>query len=368
MSLLLSALRKRRFEVSMIILWLLVVLLNAILARGYTGWSHVMLTVTLGMIIIMQVAYAELKRKAFNTIVFWTIILLGIEALRSLPMLFSNPGIARELMEKPDVLFLYETFSSGVGDYNLYTANAIVLPFFIAVAFGLKRIKRIIVSISCVFIGLAVLLSTFTGAVSIMMFGIIALALMSYGKSLKKFLTGSTLVALFVTVFVVFMAFLGDTEQVSKVIFKIIRLYEGVSEYGFLMGDETKRAYLFMLSFDTFLSNPFWGIGPCTLADNSCLYTYIGGHSSWIDQLAEYGILGFGAFIAFALALALRVFRYLFQYKNSLIIKAVFISGILYFIGGIVNPVLFIPSIMALFYYLVLGSIEIEVNNAIIQQ
>lgn len=363
LSLYLSVFKKRRYALTMFLLWLFVVFFNASLERGYTGWNHFLLTITLGMIIFMQVVYSSLKPEAFKSIIFWTIILLGIEALRSLPMLFNNPGIARILMEIPDDIFLYDAYIAGTGDYNLYTANAIVLPCLIAIALDFNGIKRIILFTSCVFIGLAIFLSTFTAAVSMMVFGIFTLAVLSYGMSLKKFLKGLISVVLVILMFAMLYSFLGDTEQVNKVIEKNIRLYEGISTYGLLWGDETTRSQLFVISLDTFLANPLWGIGPCTTANNPDLYTYVGGHSSWIDQLAEYGILGFGTFIAFAMAVTMRVTRHLFQYRNSLVIKGAIISGSLYFIGGIVNPVIFITSIMTLFYLLVIGSADIAAQN-----
>ena len=240
--------------------------------------------------------------------------------------------------------------------------------FFWAAACNFKGLKRGALFLSCIFIALAILLSTFTGAVLLMTLGILALFVLSYAHSptIRMAICLIAVLAIFIFIFIVNIS--SDVAQIDRVISKSIRLFEGVSEYGFLTGDETMRAYLFTLSLNTFLDAPLLGIGPSTLADNPNLYTLIGGHSSWIDQLAEYGILGFGTFIAAAIAFALRATRQLFKYRNNLVIKAAFVTGILYFIGGIVNPVLFIPSIMALFYYLVLGSIEIEVNNAIIQQ
>lgn len=362
-SFLLSVFKKRRFELSMLIVWFLVVLLNAVLGRGYTGWTHVIFTVMLGMIIFMQTVYAALKPKAFKSIVFWTIILLGIETARSLPMLFSHPGIAKDIMGVVNASDIYDAYINGVGEYNFYTANAIVYPFFIAAAFKFKGVKRIIYSASCVFIGVAVLLSTFTGAVSIMVFGLLTLAILSYGKSLKKFLTGVANIGLVLIIFLPLFLFLIDTEQVNEVISKIVRLYEGISGQGLLEGEETGRAYLFTISLNSFLSNPFLGVGPCTTVANPNLYIYVGGHSSWIDQLAEYGIIGFSFFIAFAMAIAQRIRVYFFRYKNNLIITASFISVLLYFIGGIVNPVVFIPSMMVLFFLLMLGSVDIEVHH-----
>ena len=360
LSLYLSTFRKRNFVILMFVLWFLVVLLNAVLERGYTGWTHVMHTMTLGMIIFMQITYAALKQKAFRTIVFWTIILIGLEAARSLPTLFYNPGIARYLMDDPDPNQLYMAILAGVGTYNLYTSNAIIMPFFIAAVLNFRGIKRIILFLSILFIGLAVLLSTFTGAVSIMVLGILSLVLLTHMKSLKKILIGIASIILIICVFIYLFPLLNDIPQVNRVVSKVFRLYEGVSESGLLRGDETTRAYLFTISLDTFLNNLLLGIGPCTTVPNPGLYTYVGGHSSWMDQLAEYGILGFGFFIAFAAAVTRRVTRYMFHHKHNLIFIAAFITIILYFIGGLVNPVLFVYPIMALFYMVMLGGLDIE--------
>jgi O-antigen ligase len=111
-----------------------------------------------------------------------------------------------------------------------------------------------------------------------------------------------------------------------------------------------------MLSMDTFLAHPLLGVGPCTLADNPCLFTVVGGHSTWIDQLAEYGVVGFGFFICFVLSGLRQVARKLKQQRNDLIIRGCVVSCVLYLVAGVVNPVLWTDSISALFYFVVLGS------------
>jgi O-antigen ligase len=362
-----SALWKKRFELLMFSGWLIMLLMNAVLGRGYTGGHHIIIMVTLCMIIFVRIAYSSLKPEAFGTVAFLTLILLGIDAARSLPTLFSNPGIPRLLMRDIDPLLRFESSSAGVGGYNLYTATAIAFPVFIAVAFSFSGIKRPILLISCSCIGLAVILSTFTSAVSIMLLGIIVFVLLAYEKSLKKLLTSAVSLVLVLLIIFAVLSFLGNTEQVSFVTSKIVRLYEGITESGVVRGDETGRGSLFMLSLNTFMNNLLIGVGPCTTVLNPWLYTYVGGHSSWIDQLAEYGILGFGWFIIFALSGTVQVVRYFIRYKKNLIVRAAFVSCILYFIGGVVNPVLFVNSISALFYLFVLGSMESTVRNRKVQ-
>ena len=126
-----AILKKWRFPLLMLAMWFFVVLSNALIYRGYTGWVHTMLTVTFCMLIFMNTVYISQKPKTFWIIAFWVILLLGVEAMRSLPILFLNPGLPRELMEAPEVDLQFKAFSTGVGDFNLYTANAIMFPFFL---------------------------------------------------------------------------------------------------------------------------------------------------------------------------------------------------------------------------------------------
>lgn len=355
----LSACRRRRFELLMLSGWLIVVLMNAVLGRGYTGWQHMIAMVSLCMIVFIQITYSSLKPEVFRTILFWTMILLGINMARSLPVLLADPGIAKFIMLRDvDPVFQYQAYIAGVGDYDLYTASAITFPVFLAIAFSFSGIKRIMLMGFCICIGLAVVFSTFTGAVSIMVMGVIAFALLSYMKSQKKILIKTLRLGFVFLVILVLFYSLGDKEPVTNVTSKIVRLYKGITESGVVSGDETGRGELFMLSLETFLHNAFMGVGPCTTRENPWLYTYVGGHSSWIDQLAEYGILGFGWFIVFALIVTFRVVRNFMRYKKNFIIRATFVSCVLYFIGGVVNPVLFVNSISVFFYLLVLGSME----------
>ena len=268
----LSAFSKRRFELSMLSAWLIIVLLNAAIGRGYTGRIHLIITVSLCLIIFVQITYSSIRPEAFRTVVFWTLILLGLDAARSLPMLLSESGIPRLMMlQETDPLLKYEAYISGVGDYNLYTANAIAFPVLLAVAFSFRGVKKLILLISCVCIGLAVVLSTFTAAVLIMVMGAIIFAVLSNRKWKKKFMTRAVILVLVLIIMFGIIYYLRYTEQVSRVITKSIRLYEGITEYGIVVGDETQRASLFMLSLQTSLDNPFIGVGPCTLAENPYL-------------------------------------------------------------------------------------------------
>ena len=113
----------------MLICWTLVVLVNAVYGRGYSGWTHVVQCTTLCMIVFMGVVYSSLKREAFGAVVFWTMLSLGIGAALSLSTIVSDVGVAKRLMvENVDPLLQSESVALGVGDYNLYTANAIAFP------------------------------------------------------------------------------------------------------------------------------------------------------------------------------------------------------------------------------------------------
>ena len=65
------------------------------------------------------------------------------------------------------------------------------------------------------------------------------------------------------------------------------------------------RLTLYRTSLQTFLQNPLFGIGP---AINEFVRG-IGGHSTWLDYLAMYGLLGFGFFIAFHVLLYRRIWK-----------------------------------------------------------
>jgi O-antigen ligase len=118
------------------------------------------------------------------------------------------------------------------------------------------------------------------------------------------------------------------------------------------------RGQLAQISWDTFSEHPLFGIGASTLQDNENLSRDVGGHASWVDQLAEYGIVGFGFYLLF---LVLGIRRVWLEYRygdNALVNGGRLVACALFVIAGFVDPVIFNIPLAPLFYFLALGPIS----------
>jgi O-antigen ligase len=242
---------------------------------------------------------------------------------------------------------------SGVGEYSLYAALAISLPIMLAFALSLTGIKRILTFASSAAVLASILLSTFTGASSLAVTGLImmAFALTAYSRerSVKKFFYVVFLVGLLSGA----IYFVSDTKQFGFVFQKASVITGDSLKEGVVEGDYSLRGYLALQSFLTFCDNPFFGIGPYTGAINSFVLTggHFGGHSSWIDGLAEYGLFGFGLYLLFLGAIFVQLYREFKSNRRDLFAQARLISFILFIIGGTINPVIYNKQIIFLFYF-----------------
>lgn len=89
-----------------------------------------------------------------------------------------------------------------------------------------------------------------------------------------------------------------------------------------------------MLSIRSFISSPFIGVGPKARGS----YTEIGEHSTWLDGLAEFGIVGFAPFIGFLYFGFRRVYRAFKAEPNNHFQQARIVVCFVYFIHGLTNP------------------------------
>ena len=350
-------LRLRRFEITFLFLWLMVVMFNATLERGNTWDLHLIIMITMCMVISMTLYYAAQRNGSYETFVKIILLVFGIEVIRSLPHLWSTPSLARIITGgEANPQEMMSAGKAGVGAYGYYTGLAIVLPSVITITITSRGITRILLCFFIAAITLAISISTFMGAIFLMLLGFCCLAFFHiiYGKLKQKIFILYGVV--FVLFFVAWITKLDDIEQVMYVANKIERQFSSVTADGIIGGDETGRSDLWLASMNTFLNYPLVGIGATTNRENPDLGVRVGGHSSWLDQLAEYGIVGFGCYLFF-FSLAIKRIVIAFRNEKSLNNAKIcylgqLISIALFVVGGIYNPVVIIIEVFVLFYIL----------------
>lgn len=365
----LCEIKRRKMEIFFLLGWIFVVLLNGVFNRGYTGDLHILLMLTMSMAFFMQLSYSGQRDGSFEVVMFMIVLLTGFEVIRSLPTLWLCPAIARNVMglaATPEMIA--EAGRASVGQYGYYTGLAIILPMIVNRTMMVKgRILKIVLWIIIGSIILAISISTFMGATLLMSIGLMIICILNLQFSKSKFKIMGYYALTGLCFYLVWANYVCNMPQGIYLKDKLENQINSVGASGLEQGDITGRWQTWAASFQGIKERPLIGVGPSTNRENPNLNTLVGGHSSWLDQLAEYGILGFGFYVLFFLSAVLRLFlnwsqqavtrEQKFAYAGQLA------SCILFFIGGTYNPVIVVTEINMLFTFLILCEPDLPVND-----
>ena len=349
----------RRLELTMFVCWLLVVAANAVMQRGYTGDIHLRNTITLGMVIVMDLVFTAQGESRRATFVTAFLAVLGLEVLRSLPTLATQSGIVRQVMLQGGGSTVYENaFLAGVGEYSFYTGCAIASPVFLAIALNQRGLRRLVLLATWAAVMAAVMLSTLLGSVLLAVVGFCMLVLLAIWMARRRL----SLIVMFAVIaaagIVAWTTVFSQTDQGVMVENKFELQTTSVLELGIIAGDQTNRAGLWEQSFNTFLENPIFGIGPSTGTDNPYMGYLVGGHSTWLDIPAQYGLVGLFFYLGFIAAAVKRGFKAFRADKTRILPQARIVACALFLAGGTYNPVDFVLAANVLFFLIVLGGID----------
>lgn len=346
---------------SFLSIWTVVVGLYAYSSPSGIGWPVLNCAVSVWMGAFMGMCHASEVRETPRGILIWSIILVSLNAFYSLPTLYTEAGAARVAMA-PDALAVKQHYAFlGVGEYRLYTALAVLAPILLGVVIARFTKLTTVAFIGLIGILASIALSTFTGSVSVATIGIItSLGLYNFRHRGNWIFVSVTSIG--VLVCAISLVALKDLRQIDMVASKIQALFSGVTAAGVVQGDMTSRGYLATLSLNSFLENPFFGVGIATMTENNELYRLVGGHSSWLDQLAEFGLVGFSPFLAFWIVSSRNaVCR--FRATGNAVDAGLVGMVVGYTVCGLVNPVVFVDSVSVPVAFLVAGIVRINKAN-----
>ncbi|MHB9024887.1 MAG: O-antigen ligase family protein [Armatimonadota bacterium] len=351
------ALRRQQFPLLMLVCWIAIILLNIFFGRGVHAQVHLYSTVTTFLVLIMASYYALRQDGSYRILAIAIIIFLAFDAMRALPYMLQGTNLTRAIVNDPSLI--YAAARLGLHGYDTYTGLAIILPCMLTWCFTARGIWRIVLLVACLSLIFAVILATYTAAFFILLGGLFLLAFFSFTAPRHRWIFLGISLGVFLLGWFCWTMYLVKLEQVQFVVNKAGVIIAGVSSAGIEAGDQSGRGVRFMSSVRTFLEHPFVGIGPVTTVDNPFLYVHggpVGGHASWADQLAEYGIFGFGFYLAFFLGSCMLVIR-THLLKRSLTTMARVIACLLFVFTGFVDPVIFGgTTILVLFYFYVFGA------------
>jgi len=344
--------KRRKWEPILVLLWLIVVVVNSLLSRGSASRIHLALVSLSVPAYLIGMSMSTRNDNSFRFLALFTMIVLAIEAMISLPTLSTNYGLIRSGQLSEEYRFLAR--QSAVGDFSRYAANAIVLTVLLVFGMRSNTVGRIIFFISGAIIAICIIFTTLVGSTLVMLIGLSVLFLgyITTHYSMKKFL------------FVLFIGILLYVssreilryEQPQLIYDKTVRVFGDIFSFG-IESEETTRGVRLNMSLKTFLNSPFFGVGAFSMCYAK---SGIGGHMTWLDQLAEYGIIGFGPYLLLMVLTIKTIIVRLRMHHNKDMYIAILSMYVSYVFAGTFNPVLLIIHAQAFFYFFVLNGLHVE--------
>ncbi len=269
----------------------------------------------------------------------WVCLLaLGISLGVGIPYLIREPGIARLTMGNPlQDIYAAQFFPKGVANYSWYTPVAISFPAIANWLINTKAhlIKKIVGWVGLLAASIAVINSTFTMAMVLLIVGLVSwlFLLALTGRNQFARISAGVVLILSLLIFPLAYYFLSSFEATQFQVKKATQIITGAVEVGILDADPSGRTYMFVDTMKTFFKYPI--LGAWGLANNTY---FVGGHSSWADTLALHGLFGLILWLLFLLP-SLKRGRSPLSLKNGK--GSGTLSWTLLFVGGILNPTFF---------------------------
>lgn len=337
-------------ELTLMVIFLVVLTLNWRLRPGQVGAGSMSFFGSLYVMMIFTIIafYAVRQRDRLPQIRWWTFILCAAAVLPSIPRLFQEPGLPRQLQLLRTSLLLQNSNVAmgqslyallGVGTYELYSSLGIVVPCAMALLNWGRLWQRLVLGGSVAVVALTVMLSSFTMATVVLLVGMMAMFI-GIPFLMRRWYRWLAVLGsvVFVGAFVMVAGQLAEhSESFQFVVAKTGRLLGGFAQSGFVEGDETGRGVLFMQSLQTFLRYPLLGSGFDATSENS-----FGGHSSLIDPWAQFGLLGYGPFCLLQVMLTWRVVVKWLASPHDTVAFGSAIAWMLFWASGVLNPTIFV--------------------------
>ena len=202
-----------------------------------------------------------------------------------------NPLVARYLSTTPDLeqTLLNNQSITAIGNYGyFYSLAALIL--LLCFAFINFHKNKMIAALLIAGFTMLLIKASFTIAIIVTFLFLIILFISSIKTRVSKLFC-------ILIIFIVFLVFIGYVsaffEYLSKISWiskEVAVRFDELSQFfsGNDIGqtDLYSRQQLFLISWNTFLNNPLVGIFGSDMGG----YSVVGGHSSWMDMLAAWGL------------------------------------------------------------------------------
>ncbi len=309
--------------------------------KGLTYFVHF---INYALILIIHSYYAAKKDYSQYAILFFIIIGLGIQALISIPYLLTSDGFVVRLFSSGQLTESeeWEAIKHGIGNNGLYSSLGAVALVGISVLGKNKAIYFTFLTIAIIAIILTVFISTFFASILLLVVGILII-LLRYKTKILNFNAVLLIGTIGLSVFLFYDKYVKDTRLLDP----IIKKYEGFTEEG---KDVTGRTDLSQVSWNTFLENPFFGIG---VPENRS-YKIIGEHMPWIDFFANFGFFGFLPLLLFFIILIKGNWQFYIKNDSEKLYRSACLAGaVIFLLSNFISPMIVVPNayLMFLFFY-----------------
>lgn len=350
-------LKSRKKYFFWIILFVLVSLVNYLFVNTTNkGFNYTVNFINVVLLLIIDAYYSLKPIKYRFSILFYIVVILGLQAVISIPYIISNGAFISRLLASGqlDAQASVEAMKNGVGNNGLYTTVGAIAILGFAISTYFKKVFKIIIIISSISLLLSVFISTYMASILMIVVG--GLILISrYNKRIFKFKIIIPVISLVIGFVYFYNNYVKETSLLKPIIQKI-------TKYQNQGGDITGRGALADASLDTFINNPFFGIGVPPMHS----YDIVGEHMPWIDFFANFGFFGFLPFLIFIFLLIKNSYSFYFINDQHKFYRTACLAGfIIFMISNSISPMMTVPSMIT---FVMLCFLSIDNSNIFLKQ
>lgn len=346
--------KSRIAEVVAMVVWLLVISLIFLFGRGENGYWAIIYTLMFMTVYMIDYLYSIYnERNVLRGLMYVALFVFAAHSLISIFMLAKTPLLARDFNAYyfKDIKYYAPFEYKGLGSYTFFTSLGVVIPVFIFMAAKMKhRIFTTILLLICI---AGCFYAAFAGIMIMILVTLFVMLLYAFifypNKKHKKAMIIILLLAVILIVNLFAWMLPHDTTETYKaklrdLIFVAtkIDIAPAVPKFSDGIGDsgdvprynEASRFEFYMVSVKTIGKRPLLGVGPYFKTET--VANGIGGHSSWLDYLAMYGLLGCLPLIMFFAFFFRRTMK-MTTYSANKVMRL--IPWVLFMGYGLVNPV-----------------------------
>ena len=303
-------------------------ILYSVHASGLKDWRLMVAPILILLGICFSFAFMQ-DNNCHRIFIILFIIFSGVQAIFSVSVLASSVNIARQMYVLTSGAWIY-------GNQTIYAIYVTVLPVLIYQAVKETGLLRLALFIFCCLILIESLLSSFGTPLGLLLVGVATISLLAL---ILLFRTKNKFRVLLITGTIIVLVVLGYKYTYGNPLFasaydRVITALKDPSSGGYAPGSGgTSRVLIDEMSIKSFIASPIFGVGG--RPSNNPL---IGGHSSLVDSLGTYGLLGGGGALCGIIAIIFGSAVVQFWRRRDWETLLAFTTVILLVVVGIVNP------------------------------